>query len=110
MSKLTLKEQVNVLIARAYAEKNGITEEEEDEDFDLKVEQIQEKMKWTVIDGAVYDITNYIAMHPGGVKKINLGVGKDSTVVFHKFHLGIRLERTPLPGLKFGQLYDKGNK
>ena len=61
-------------------------------------------MKWTVIDGDVYDITNYIKMHPGGVKKINLGVGKDSTVMFHKFHKGIRLELTPLPGLKFGEI------
>ena len=61
-------------------------------------------MKWTVIDGDVYDITNYIPMHPGGAKKINLGVAKDSTVMFHKFHKGIRLELTPLPGLKLGEI------
>lgn len=61
-------------------------------------------MKWTVIDGDVYDITNYISMHPGGAKKINLGVAKDSTVMFHKFHKGIRLELTPLPGLKLGEI------
>ena len=61
-------------------------------------------MKWTIIDGDVYDITNYISMHPGGVKKINLGVSKDSTVMFHKFHKGIRLDLTPLPGLKFGEI------
>ena len=43
-------------------------------------------------------------MHPGGLKKIKLGVGKDSTVMFHKFHKGIRLELTPLPGLKLGEI------
>ena len=59
-------------------------------------------MKWTVIDGRVYDITNYIKQHPGGVKKIEKGVGKDSSVMFHKFHKGIRLELTPLPALEFG--------
>ena len=74
-------------------------------DFDTKVKSIKERMKWTIIDGNVYDITNYISMHPGGVRKINLGVGKESTEMFHKYHKGIRLELTPLPGLKFGELF-----
>ena len=78
---------------------------DEKADFDTKVKSMQERMKWTIIDGNVYDITNYIGMHPGGVKKINLGVGKESTQMFHKYHKGIRLELTPLPGLKFGELY-----
>lgn len=64
-------------------------------------------MKWTVIDGDVYDITNYIKMHPGGVKKINLGVGKESSDMFHKYHRGIKLELTPLPLLKIGELFTK---
>ena len=59
-------------------------------------------MKWTVIDDDVYDITNYIHMHPGGVKKINLGVGKDSTQMFYKYHRGLKIERTPLALLKVG--------
>ena len=79
-------------------------DEQDREKFEQGVQDIINKMKWTVIDGDVYDITNYIKMHPGGVKKINLGVGKDSTVMFHKFHKGIRLELTPLPGLKFGEI------
>ena len=62
-------------------------------------------MKWTIIDGNVYDITNYIAMHPGGKKKINLGVGKESTQMFYRTHKGINLDRTPLPGLKFAELF-----
>ena len=79
-------------------------EDQEREKFEEGVQDIIDKMKWTVIDGDVYDITNYIAIHPGGVKKVNLGVGKDSTVMFHKFHKGIRLELTPLPGLKLGEI------
>jgi len=59
-------------------------------------------MKWTVVDGKVYDITNYVQLHPGGLKKILKGVGKDSTVMFHKFHKGIKLELTPLPSLCIG--------
>ena len=59
-------------------------------------------MKWTVIDGKVYDITNYCAIHPGGLKKILKGVGKDSTKMFHQFHKGINLDLTPLPSLCIG--------
>ena len=78
--------------------------EVERQQFERDVQDLIEKMKWTVVDGDVYDITNYIAIHPGGKKKIERGVGKDSTVMFYKFHKGIRLELTPLPGLKIGEI------
>jgi cytochrome b involved in lipid metabolism len=39
---------------------------------------------WTAIDGKVYDITDYISLHPGG-KKILLGAGKDGTEYFCEF-------------------------
>ena len=37
--------------------------EEESAEFEQEVKYLQHKMKWTVIDGDVYDITNYIKMH-----------------------------------------------
>ncbi|KRX09991.1 Cytochrome b5-like heme/steroid binding domain [Pseudocohnilembus persalinus] len=40
---------------------------------------------WTVYQGKVYDITNYIRYHPGG-QKIMLGAGKDCTALFTKYH------------------------
>lgn len=40
-------------------------------------------MIWTVIDGDIYDITNYVDDHPGGKKKIMRGHKKDSTEMFH---------------------------
>ena len=48
--------------------------------------ELRTKLKWTVIDGNVYDITNYIDMHPGGKKQVMRGVGKDASIMFHKLH------------------------
>jgi cytochrome b involved in lipid metabolism len=33
-----------------------------------KALEIRDKMFWTVIDGDIYDITNYVGDHPGGFK------------------------------------------
>jgi cytochrome b involved in lipid metabolism len=57
--------------------------------------ELLNQLKWTVVDGKVYDITYYINEHPGG-KKILRGLSKDSTEMFHKFHKGVQLEKTPL--------------
>jgi len=62
------------------------------------------QLKWTVIDGRVYDITYYIDDHPGGRKKILRGVSKDSSEMFHKFHKGMNIDRTPLAFLVIGHL------
>ena len=62
-------------------------------------------MLWTVIDGVLYDITNYVDQHPGGKKKITRGVGKDASAMFHKFHKGIEIAKTPLIMLQVGQVY-----
>ena len=69
-----------------------------------QIQDIKQKMIWTVIDGVVYDITNYVGMHPGGLKKIMRGQSKDSTEMFHKFHRGLDINRTPLALLKLGEI------
>ena len=40
---------------------------------------------WTILNGRVYDITQYAKVHPGG-KKIFLGKGKDCTELYNKYH------------------------
>lgn len=40
---------------------------------------------WMVINGKVYDVTQYIPFHPGG-NKILMGVGKDGTELFSKIN------------------------
>ena len=42
-------------------------------------DKIKKVLIWTVIDGDVYDISNYVNDHPGGYKKIMRGDKKDST-------------------------------
>ena len=69
-----------------------------------RIQQIKQEMIWTVIDGVVYDITNYVGQHPGGLKKIMRGKNLDSSVMFHKFHRGININRTPLALLKLGEI------
>ena len=67
-------------------------------------EKIKKMMLWTVIDGDIYDITNYVHQHPGGFKKIMRGEKKDSTEMFHKYHHGIKIENTPMVLLKIGEV------
>ena len=47
---------------------------------------------WTIINGKVYDITDYIPYHPGGVKKLMLGAGTDCTKLFVKFHAWVNVD------------------
>ncbi|CAG8607543.1 17667_t:CDS:1 [Cetraspora pellucida] len=41
---------------------------------------------WVIIHGKVYDVTNFLPEHPGGVKVILDQAGKDATAVFDPIH------------------------
>ncbi|KAI8096504.1 delta-6-desaturase [Halteromyces radiatus] len=45
-----------------------------------------EEKKFLTIDNKVYDITDFIADHPGGEQVISTHIGKDATDVFHAMH------------------------
>lgn len=45
---------------------------------------------WAAIDGQVYDLTDWIAKHPGGPDKIVNICGTDATEVFKKQHGGFQ--------------------
>lgn len=47
---------------------------------------------WTAYNGKVYNITQYLHYHPGGVPKLMEGAGKDSTALFNKFHAWINID------------------
>ncbi|KDE04486.1 hypothetical protein MVLG_05053 [Microbotryum lychnidis-dioicae p1A1 Lamole] len=41
---------------------------------------------WTIVDGGVYDVTEFLEDHPGGKKILLNSCGKDSSDSFWKFH------------------------
>jgi len=47
---------------------------------------------WLVLNGRVFNVTHYMKYHPGGVKKLMAGVGKDSTSLFNKTHAWVNWE------------------
>ena len=69
-----------------------------------ELENIKNKMIWTVVDGVIYDITNYVDQHPGGKNKILRGVSKDATIMFKKSHPGLVIEKTVLTLMAVGTL------
>ncbi|KAJ1958848.1 hypothetical protein GGI12_004642 [Dipsacomyces acuminosporus] len=48
------------------------------------VAEVKERgKKWLVIEGFIYDVKDFIKMHPGGPKLIMSGIGKDMTNAFN---------------------------
>jgi cytochrome b involved in lipid metabolism len=44
-----------------------------------------------LFSGRVYNVTQYMDFHPGGVEELMLGVGKDATNVFNQVYMTILL-------------------
>ena len=44
----------------------------------------EEKGLWVIVDGSVYDVTKFLAEHPGGPKILKRSGGKDATKSFWK--------------------------
>lgn len=41
---------------------------------------------WSIVDGRVYNLTKWIAKHPGGRKRIIRMCGRDASAAFHNQH------------------------
>lgn len=59
---------------------------------------------WSVVDGSVYDLTDWVASHPGGRARILSMCGKDGTGVFHGEHGKEAQPNKILNGFKIGAL------
>lgn len=70
-----------------------------------EVAQYNTKAKcFTVVSGSVYDLTTWIAEHPGGEKEILAVCGKDGTKAFEGEHAGESQTVTDLLNFKVGTL------
>jgi cytochrome b involved in lipid metabolism len=58
---------------------------------------------WVVIDGGVYDVTQFINEHPGGPKILKRSAGKDASKSFWKYH-GDNVLKKYGPKLKIGDV------
>lgn len=47
---------------------------------------------WTVIDGKVFDISDYLKYHPGGSAILKSALGRDCTILFRKYHAWVNYE------------------
>jgi cytochrome b involved in lipid metabolism len=59
---------------------------------------------WTVINGFVYNITDYIKRHPGGEAAISKICGVDGTAIFNNMHGGAAAQAIILSTYKIGVL------
>ncbi|KAI9294636.1 cytochrome b5, partial [Neoconidiobolus thromboides FSU 785] len=51
-----------------------------------------EQDAWCALFGKVYNITPYMKFHPGGVKQLMKGAGKDATKLYNKVHPWVNAE------------------
>jgi cytochrome b involved in lipid metabolism len=60
---------------------------------------------WTIVDGKVYNLTKFVAKHPGGRKRIIRMCGRDASAAFHGQHSsGSRANTVVLKRYKIGTL------
>ncbi|KAI8345337.1 acyl-CoA dehydrogenase/oxidase [Blakeslea trispora] len=52
---------------------------------------------WVIVDGKVFDLSNFINEHPGGKKVLLKKAGKDATKEFKTFHNDAIMQRVGLP-------------
>ncbi|SCU79157.1 LANO_0A05270g1_1 [Lachancea nothofagi CBS 11611] len=62
---------------------------------------------WIVLDGEVYDVTNFLQMHPGGVGRIMEVAGGDATRKFYSVHSGSTLDKMKDQLVHVGKLKGK---
>jgi len=59
---------------------------------------------WSIIDGNVYDLTNWVESHPGGDERITAICGKDGTASFLGKHSNSNSAKSQLTRFELGKL------
>lgn len=78
------------------------------EEEGVTVEELQKhttpESVWVAINGQVYDLTGFLARHPGGAKIILKYAGKNASAIFNKFHAPNFVEKYLTPEECLGPL------
>uniref|UniRef100_A0A8C2JVK1 Fatty acid desaturase 2 n=1 Tax=Cyprinus carpio TaxID=7962 RepID=A0A8C2JVK1_CYPCA len=71
-------------------------------------EEVQKHTKsgdqWIVVERKVYNVSQWVKRHPGGMRIIGHYAGEDATDAFHAFHPNIQLVRKYMKPLLIGEL------
>uniref|UniRef100_A0A8C2JY10 Fatty acid desaturase 2 n=1 Tax=Cyprinus carpio TaxID=7962 RepID=A0A8C2JY10_CYPCA len=60
--------------------------------------------QWIVVERKVYNVSQWVKRHPGGMRIIGHYAGEDATDAFHAFHPNIQLVRKYMKPLLIGEL------
>lgn len=61
---------------------------------------------WVIINEKVYDITDWVDRHPGGIEMLRLVAGRDITVAFDNYHPFTKKHEAVLPKYYVGDLVE----
>lgn len=51
-----------------------------------------ESSAWCSFKGVVYDVTKYLKSHPGGIKKLLRGCGKECDLLIEIYHPNVKVD------------------
>ncbi|MGJ9371888.1 cytochrome b5 domain-containing protein [Nesterenkonia sp. CF4.4] len=89
-------------------ENNEVEEDQDTSDDVLTMEQVEENDSpdscWAVMDGTVYDLTDWIEDHPGGADRIEGLCGTDAAAAFEGQHGGSEGPEQQLTEFEIGTL------
>nr|AXF92413.1 delta-6 desaturase [Barbonymus gonionotus] len=60
--------------------------------------------QWIVVERKVYNVSQWVKRHPGGMRVIRHYAGEDATDAFHAFHPNLQLVRKYMKPLLIGEL------
>lgn len=59
----------------------------------------EKKVRWTIIEGRKYNLSEFVKRHPGGSDMLMLAVGRDASAMFHTYHRRLDTARAALAKL-----------
>ena len=95
-------------VAAATSEAKAKAEKLDDKEYDMDEVKRHNKADdcWSVIDGDVYDLTDWVHQHPGGADKVEQLCGTDGTAMFEGHHGGDDHPHDKIKSFKIGELDD----